>query len=109
MGRFGQPYITLSNDYIESVWWVLKQLGRKTTQRGHKVQPYCTRCGTPLRAEVAQGYQTVTDPSIYVKFPLQDDPIHHFWFGQPGPFLLMWRLLLELTTTMLPLNTKDKT
>ena len=84
------PYITLSNDYIESVWWVLKQAWQKgLLQRGHKVQPYCARCGTTLAShEVAQGYQTVTDPSIYVKFPLQDDPSTAFLVWTTTPWTL---------------------
>ncbi len=63
-------YITLSNDYIESVWWVLRQAwDRKLLYQGHKVQPYCYRCGTTLAShEVALGYQEVSDPSIFVRF-----------------------------------------
>ena len=69
------PYVTLEDDYIESVWWSLRKLwddGR--LYEGHKVVPYCPRCGTALSShEVAQGYEDVKDPSIYVRFPLQDD------------------------------------
>ena len=77
------PYITLSNDYIESAWWVLKQAWEKDLLlHGHKVQPYCPRCGTTLAShEVAQGYQTVIDPSIYVKFRLKD---------RDNTFFLVW-------------------
>ncbi len=69
-------YFTLSDDYIESVWWSLKQVfDRGLLTEGHKVVPYCPRCGTALSShEVAQGYQDVVDPSVYVKFPLRDDP-----------------------------------
>jgi isoleucyl-tRNA synthetase len=66
------PYVTLEDDYIESVWWSLRKLwddGR--LYEGHKVVPYCPRDGTPLSShEVAQGYKDVEDPSIYVRFPL---------------------------------------
>jgi isoleucyl-tRNA synthetase len=66
------PYVTLENDYIESVWWSLGKLwedGR--LYEGHKVVPYCPRCGTALSShEVALGYKDVEDPSIYVRFPL---------------------------------------
>ena len=66
------PYVTLDDDYIESVWWSLRQLwdeGR--LYEGHKVVPYCPRCGTALSShEVALGYKDVEDPSIYVRFPL---------------------------------------
>ncbi|HKF81348.1 MAG TPA: isoleucine--tRNA ligase [Solirubrobacterales bacterium] len=69
------PYVTLEDDYIESVWWSLKQLWDKDRlYEGHKVVPYCPRCGTALSShEVAQGYEDVKDPSIYVRFPLLDD------------------------------------
>lgn len=66
------PYVTLENDYIESVWWSLKQLWEKERlYEGHKVVPYCPRCGTALSShEVAMGYQDVEDPSIFIKIPL---------------------------------------
>jgi isoleucyl-tRNA synthetase len=68
------PYVTLEDDYIESVWWSLRRLwddGR--LYEGHKVVPYCPRCGTALSShEVALGYEDVKDPSIYVRFPLLD-------------------------------------
>src|SRR5581483_3242919 len=67
-------YWTLSNDYIESVWWHLKQLwDRDLIYEGFKVVPYCGRCGTALSShEVAQGYEDVTEPSVYVRFPVVD-------------------------------------
>jgi isoleucyl-tRNA synthetase len=63
------PYVTYENDYIESVWWILKQLWDKDLlYKGHKVVPYCTRCETALSShEVALGYQDVDDPSVTVK------------------------------------------
>ncbi|HEY2479603.1 MAG TPA: isoleucine--tRNA ligase [Solirubrobacterales bacterium] len=66
------PYVTLEDRYIESVWWSLRQLWDKgRLYEGHKVVPYCPRCGTALSShEVAQGYEDVKDPSIYVRFPL---------------------------------------
>jgi isoleucyl-tRNA synthetase len=69
-------YYTLSNDYIESVWWSLKQVFDKgLLTEGHQVVPYCPRCGTALSShEVAVGYRNVVDPSVYVKFPLRGDP-----------------------------------
>jgi isoleucyl-tRNA synthetase len=65
-------YWTLDNDYIESVWWIVRQLWDKgLLYEGHRVTPYCGRCGTALSShEVAQGYEDVVDPSIYVRFPL---------------------------------------
>ena len=70
---YERPYVTYSNDYIETVWWLLKRLHEKAfLYRGHKVLPYCPRCGTALSShEVAQGYETVQTNSVYVTFPLQ--------------------------------------
>ncbi|MBI2627162.1 MAG: class I tRNA ligase family protein [Parcubacteria group bacterium] len=67
------PYITYENKYIESVWWILKKLfDKKLLYQGHKILPYCTRCGTALSShEVAQGYKDVTETSVYVKFRLK--------------------------------------
>lgn len=67
-------YRTLDNSYIESVWWLIKRLWDKgLLYEGHKVTPYCGRCGTALSShEVAQGYQDVVDASIYVRFPITD-------------------------------------
>jgi isoleucyl-tRNA synthetase len=65
-------YVTLANSYIESVWWSLRQIwDQDLLYLGHKVVPYCPRCGTPLSShEVAQGYRDVVDPSLYVRFPV---------------------------------------
>jgi len=68
------PYVTMDNDYIESVWWSLKELyDSERLYEGHRVSPYCPRCGTALSShEVAQGYKDVVDPSVFVRFPLED-------------------------------------
>ena len=89
------PYVTMTNEYIESVWWALRQIwdaGR--LYQGHKVVPYCPRCGTALSShEVAQGYRDVIDPSVYVRLAvtevppadeIPESPI------QPGDNLLVW-------------------
>jgi isoleucyl-tRNA synthetase len=67
-------YRTMDNDYIESVWWSLKKIfDQGLLYEDFKVVPYCPRCGTPLSDhEVAMGYATVTDPSVFVRFPLKD-------------------------------------
>jgi isoleucyl-tRNA synthetase len=67
-------YRTLDPDYIESVWWALEQIhSRGLLYEGHKVVPYCPRCGTALSShEVAQGYQDVVDHTVYVKLQLED-------------------------------------
>ena len=69
---FDQAYWTMSNEYIESVWWSLAQIHKKgLLVQDHRVAPYCPRCGTGLSDhELAQGYETVTDPSVYVRFPI---------------------------------------
>ncbi|MCC7001711.1 MAG: isoleucine--tRNA ligase [Gemmatimonadaceae bacterium] len=69
---YADPYITYSNEYVESVWWALKTLFDKSLlYKGHKILPYCARCGTALSShEVAQGYEDVEDPSVYVGLDL---------------------------------------
>ncbi|TLN10094.1 isoleucine--tRNA ligase, partial [bacterium] len=76
-------YVTYKNEYIESVWNILKNFwDRNLLYQNFKVVPYCPRCGTPLSDhEVAQGYDEATDPSIYVRMPLVD---------QPDTSLLVW-------------------
>ncbi|AYD39141.1 isoleucine--tRNA ligase [Clostridium fermenticellae] len=68
------PYVTYHNDYIESVWWALKQIWDKgLLYKGDKIVPYCPRCGTALSShEVSQGYKEVKEVSVYVKFKLKD-------------------------------------
>jgi len=81
------PYVTLDDKYIESVWWSLKRLwDDDRLYEGHKVVPYCPRCGTALSShEVALGYQDVEDPSIYVRFPLLGED-----GSESGESLLVW-------------------
>jgi isoleucyl-tRNA synthetase len=69
------PYITYDKNYIESVWWGLKQVWDKgLIYQDYKVVPFCARCGTGLSlAEVAQGYKDVTEMSVYIKFALTDE------------------------------------
>lgn len=88
------PYITYDNDYIESLWWELKQIWENDLlYKGHKVLPYCPRCGTGLSShEVAQGYELTEDPSIFVKFPVR---------GQENTSLLVW----TTTPWTIPSNT----
>ena len=76
-------YVTYTNDYIESVWWILKNFWDKDLlYKGYKVVPYCPRCGTPLSDhEVALGYDEATDPSVFVRMPLVE---------QPDVSLLVW-------------------
>ena len=82
------PYRTLDTPYIESVWWALRQLwDRGLLYEGHKVVPYCARCGTTLSShEVAQGYADVEDPSVFVRFPVT----HGAGALREGDTLLVW-------------------
>jgi isoleucyl-tRNA synthetase len=77
------PYMTLSTDYVETEWWILKQyFDAGLIYEGHKVMPYCPRCGTPLAShEVAQGYEEETVDSIYVKLKVT---------GKENEYLLVW-------------------
>ena len=72
---YDNPYVTYTNDYVESVWWALATLYEQDLlYRGHKILPYCPRCGTALSShEVAQGYEDVRDPSVYIALELIAD------------------------------------
>jgi isoleucyl-tRNA synthetase len=70
-------YRTMDPEYIESVWWSLKQIFDKgLLTQDHRVAPWCPRCGTGLSDhELAQGYETIVDPSVFVRFPLTSGPL----------------------------------
>ena len=77
------PYVTYHNDYIESVWWALKQMwDKELLYKGHKIVPYCPRCGTALSShEVAQGYKDVREATAFVKFKVK---------GEENKYILAW-------------------
>ncbi len=77
------PYVTYDDNYIESVWWSLKKLHEMgLIYKGHKIVPYCPRCGTALSShEVAQGYKDVKETSVYVAFQVK---------GEENAFILAW-------------------
>lgn len=86
MGRwvdFDRDYKTMDPSYMESIWWVFRQLWDKgLIYEGNKILPYCPRCATPLsNFETNQGYAEVTDPAITVRFALKDEP---------GTYILAW-------------------
>jgi isoleucyl-tRNA synthetase len=83
---YEHAYWTMTPDYVESVWWALKQIfDNGLLVEDYRVAPYCPRCGTGLSDhEVAQGYEEVTDPSVYVRLPLTSGP----WAGKAD--LLVW-------------------
>ena len=74
------PYVTYDDNYIESVWWALKEIWKKgLLYKGHKIVPYCPRCGTALSShEVAQGYKDVKETSVFVRFRRKGED--HAWF-----------------------------
>lgn len=84
------PYITYDNNYIESVWWSLKEIDKKgLLYRGFKIVPYCPRCGTALSShEVAQGYKDVKEKSAYVKFALKSQQNTYFLAWTTTPWTL---------------------
>lgn len=84
------PYITCSDEYIETLWWVLKQIWKKGLLfQDYKVVPYCPRCGTSLSShEVAQGYKTVREDSVCVKFPVKKEKNTYFLVWTTTPWTL---------------------
>ncbi len=72
--NYDDPYVTYEHDYVESEWWALKTMHQKgLLSKGHKILPYCPRCGTTLSShEVAQGYEDTEDPSVYIALDLLD-------------------------------------
>lgn len=85
------PYITYTNEYIESVWWILKELWNKNLlYEGHKIVPYCPRCETALSShEVSLGYKDVPDPSIFVKMKLKKESDTSFLVWTTTPWTLI--------------------
>ena len=90
------PYITLENDYIETVWWILNDFFKKgLIYKGHKIVPYCPSCGTPLSShEVAQGYQETEDPSVFVKFKAKSEENTYFLAWTTTPWTLISNVAL---------------
>ncbi len=78
-----EPYVTYHDDYIESVWWALKEMHKKgLLYKGHKIVPYCPRCGTALSShEVAQGYKDVKETSVVARFKVK---------GRENAYILAW-------------------
>jgi isoleucyl-tRNA synthetase len=100
------PYITYDNNYIESVWWALKRIwDQGLLYKGHKIVPYCPRCGTSLSShEVAQGYKDVKEPSIYVKFQVKGEKNVYLMAWTTTP----WTLLSNVALTVNPNETYVK-
>ena len=102
MGQFidqDNPYVTCSNDYIESEWWIINEFNKKgLIYHGSKVLPYCPRCGTELAShEVAQGYKEISVNSLIVPFKLKDEDTYMLaWTTTP------WTLLANLALCVNP-------
>ena len=96
------PYWTMSKEYVESVWWILKQIWDKgLLEEDFKVVPYCPRCETSLSAHeqhYAGSYRSVEDPSVYVRFPLADDPTTALLVWTTTP----WTLLANMAAAVGP-------
>lgn len=92
------PYITYDNNYIESVWWALKQMWKKELlYKGHRVTPYCPRCGTALSShEVAQGYKDVKEATAFVKFKIKGEENKYFLAWTTTPWTLPSNLALAI-------------
>jgi len=94
------PYITLQNNYIETVWYILNDFFKKgLIYKGHKIVPYCPSCGTPLSShEVAQGYKDTEDPSVFVKFKssAEDNTYYLAWTTTP------WTLISNVALVVHP-------
>ena len=93
------PYITLENDYIESVWWILDKFFKEgLIYEGHKILPYCSRCGTGLAShEVAQGYELIKSETVIAKFKLKEkDEYFLAWTTTP------WTLPSNVALTVNP-------
>ncbi|MBN2899912.1 MAG: isoleucine--tRNA ligase [Clostridia bacterium] len=96
------PYITLDNNFIETEWWILDKFFKEGyIYEGHKILPYCTRCGTGLAShEVAQGYQEIKTVTVYVKFKRKDvDEYFLVWTTTP------WTLASNVALTVNPNET----
>ena len=95
---FENGYRTMDKSYMESIWWVFKQLwDKKLIYEGHKILPYCPRCATPLsNFEANQGYREVSDPSITIRFKLKDQENTYILAWTTTPWTLPSNLALAL-------------
>ena len=100
------PYITLDNNYIETIWWILKKFWEKDLlYKGFKVLPYCPKCGTAISShEVALGYKETTDPSIFIKFKAKTMENTYFLAWTTTP----WTLISNLALVVNPQETYVK-
>ena len=113
MGQFidiDNPYITCSNDYIESEWWIVKEMHKKgLLYKGNKVLPYCYRCGTELSShEVAQGYKEVSVNTVYVTFKIKKlDAYAIVWTTTPWTLISNEALCVNPNENYVKVKSKD--
>ena len=93
-----RPYVTFENEYIESIWWALKRFyDEGMIYKGHKIQPYCPRCETPLSShEVSLGYEDIKDQSVYVRMRSKEDPGTSFLVWTTTPWTLISNVALAV-------------
>ncbi|HCR42251.1 TPA: isoleucine--tRNA ligase [Patescibacteria group bacterium] len=92
------PYITYDANYVESLWWIIKQIwDKQLLYKGYRIVHHCPRCGTALSShEVAQGYQEVEDRSVYIKFKLKDKPDTYILAWTTTPWTLPGNVALAI-------------
>ncbi len=103
------PYVTYHNEYIESIWWAVKQMWDKNLiYQGHKVMPYCPRCGTALSShEVAQGYKDVNDMTCVAKFKIDENKYILAWTTTPWTLPSNLALCINKNFTYVEAKIKD--
>ncbi len=108
---FENAYITCDNNYIESLWWILKNIWKKGLLfQDYKVVPYCPRCGTSLSShEVAQGYKRVKENAIYVKFKVKKEENTYFLVWTTTPWTLPANVAIAVNSSFDYLKVKTKT
>jgi isoleucyl-tRNA synthetase len=104
------PYVTCTNDYIESIWHILRKMwDAGLIYRGHKVLPYCARCGTTLSShEVSQGYGDKEDPSIYVRLKLREKPDTALLVWTTTPWTLISNVAVAVQPDLVYLRVRYK-
>ncbi len=103
------PYITLDNNYIESVWWILNKFYKENLiYEGHKILPYCPRCGTGLAShEVSQGYKDIKSNTLTVKFKLKNKENEYFLAWTTTPWTLAANVALTVSPEEIYLKVKQ--
>ncbi|MFN3301634.1 MAG: isoleucine--tRNA ligase [Patescibacteria group bacterium] len=109
---YKNAYITYENYYIETIWWIIKQIWQKGLLfQDYKVVPHCPRCGTTLSShEVALGYKNVEDVSLYLKFPLENEEKTYFFVWTTTPWTLPGNVALAVhpQATYVKVKVKDE-